>query len=634
MDYNINFQVAALIIVALLLHHFLTQKKLHNANAKIFTYVLILAGLYILLDRINTLIIINYTPERANGIMLALTGIYLFDVMLPFVLYCCTSMICSENGEKITGFSAAYAAVTVVMLFLTLTNLKTGWFFSFNESGKFVTGKGYVFLYIYALAYALAVIWITLKNCSNRGSEKLGILSEFLVIEGICMVIQMYTQRLLLTSFGLALGLVFLYLTMNNPGDYIDSTTGVFDKQYFDNWIGEKLKKKTEFHLLAVEAYMLKQVNKVYGSSVGDQLLAQIAKELQSITDSVEIFRITGNCFLMVTDSLAEYEKNKKEMEQIFRKPFVVNGETIDFPAIICGILNGEKMEQKDVLLAYIDYLASLVKHTDETVVIQSDERILEGFRYEKEVEKFLKTAVDEDLFEVYYQPVYWLKEDRYITLEALSRLRHPSMGMIPPDVFIGIAEKQGMISAVGCLQLHKVCRFIKEHEYIMKKIRNVKFNLSPSELMKPGYSHVLIGIIQGYGLDPGYFQFEITENVATEYSESFCTAIDDFAEVGIHMCLDDFGSGYANLNAVLRIPFSAVKMDRSLLSGVSSDPQTATFYRSIVMILQHMGYKVIAEGAETEKEVKLLEKWGVDMIQGYYFSRPLCEEKLLEKIS
>ena len=627
MDYNINFQVAALIIVALLLHHFLTQKKLHNANAKIFTYVLILAGLYILLDRINTLIIINYTPERANGIMLALTGIYLFDVMLPFVLYCCTSMICSENGEKITGFSAAYAAVTVVMLFLTLTNLKTGWFFSFNESGKFVTGKGYVFLYI----YALAVIRITLKNCSNRGSEKLGILSEFLVIEGICMVIQMYTQRLLLTSFGLALGLVFLYLTMNNPGDYIDSTTGVFDKQYFDNWIGEKLKKKTEFHLLAVEAYMLKQVNKVYGSSVGDQLLAQIAKELQSITDSVEIFRITGNCFLMVTDSLAEYEKNKKEMEQIFRKPFVVNGETIDFPAIICGILNGEKMEQKDVLLAYIDYLASLVKHTDETVVIQSDERILEGFRYEKEVEKFLKTAVDEDLFEVYYQPVYWLKEDRYITLEALSRLRHPSMGMIPPDVFIGIAEKQGMIAQVGLLQFRRVCRFIKENEHIMKKLRNVKFNLSPSELLKPGHSQVLISIMEEYGLPARYFQFEITETVATEYSESFSKAIEEFTKAGIGLCLDDFGSGYANLNAVLKLPFDVVKMDRSLLTGISCDEQAAVFYRSIVMVMQNMGYMIVAEGAETEEEVKMLREWGVDMVQGYYFSRPLPGDELLK---
>lgn len=161
-----------------------------------------------------------------------------------------------------------------------------------------------------------------------------------------------------------------------------------------------------------------------------------------------------------------------------------------------------------------------------------------------------------------------------------------------------------------------------------MQKIRNVKFNLSPSELMKPGYSHVLIGIIQEYGLDPEYFQFEITETVATEYSESFCTSIDDY------MCLDDFGSGYANLNAVLRIPFSAVKMDRSLLSGISNDPQAAAFYRSIVMIMQHMGYKVIAEGAETEAEVKLLEKWGVDMIQGYYFSRPLNTRDLLEKIS
>lgn len=99
-------------------------------------------------------------------------------------------------------------------------------------------------------------------------------------------------------------------------------------------------------------------------------------------------------------------------------------------------------------------------------------------------------------------------------------------------------------------------------------------------------------------------------------------------------MCLDDFGSGYANLNAVLRIPFSAVKMDRSLLMNVCTDKQAALFYHSIVMTMQHMGYKVIAEGAETEEEVKLLKKWGVDMIQGYYFSKPLDKKKLLEKIS
>ena len=168
----------------------------------------------------------------------------------------------------------------------------------------------------------------------------------------------------------------------------------------------------------------------------------------------------------------------------IFSSSATVYGD----PAIICGIINGEKMEKEDVLLAYIEYLISLVKRADETVVIQSDDRILEGFRYEKEVEHFLKTAVDKDLFEVYYQPVFWTKEDRYITLEALSRLKHPCMGMIPPDVFISIAERQGLIAQIGLLQFRRVCRFIKENEYMMKQIKNVKFNLSPSELLKPGH--------------------------------------------------------------------------------------------------------------------------------------------------
>ena len=99
-------------------------------------------------------------------------------------------------------------------------------------------------------------------------------------------------------------------------------------------------------------------------------------------------------------------------------------------------------------------------------------------------------------------------------------------MGMIPPDVFIGIAKKQGMIAQMGLLQFRRVCRFVKEHEYLMKTLKNVKFNLSPSELLKKGHIQLLIDMIREYGLSPRYFQFEITETVATEYSESFCQAV------------------------------------------------------------------------------------------------------------
>ena len=634
MEYINCFQITSLVLVTMIAIHYFSHKRLNNAENRNFVCFLAFSGVYVLLDMLSAVIAGGGSSEGCRMSALVLTLYYFCDVILTYGLFCYIWIITGRQKEKYKWLKTGWVVLPAAMLLAVTANLRTGWLFYFDQEGRFIRGSFHFLLYGYVFFFMLVIVAFMLLYGKTAEKEIRRTIWRFWFIEAACLFLQIAAERILLTGFGLSVGLWLIYLTMNNPGEYTDSMTGLFDKQYFDKWIGEKLYRKESFHLLAVDARNMKQINRIYGTRVGDQLLIRAAKGFREITDSVQIFRITGNCFLAVLDSLTDYEKARDGIEEFLKKPFFIENEKVSFHAAICGIMNAEKLEKEDSILSYIEYMISLIQNRQDTVLIQSDSKILEGFRYEQEVEHFLQKAVKEDLFEVYYQPVYSIKNQDFITLEALSRLKHPVLGMIPPDVFIGIAEKQGMISAVGCLQLHKVCRFIKEHEYIMKKIRNVKFNLSPSELMKPGYSHVLIGIIQGYGLDPGYFQFEITENVATEYSESFCTAIDDFAEVGIHMCLDDFGSGYANLNAVLRIPFSAVKMDRSLLSGVSSDPQTATFYRSIVMILQHMGYKVIAEGVETEKEVKLLEKWGVDMIQGYYFSRPLCEEKLLEKIS
>lgn len=631
MSYNVSFQVAALVLATLLSYYFLTQKKLYNANTKVFAYILIFSDIYIAFDLITTQMLMNTWIVQENTAMLILTVEYLFDALIPYILYCGIRITSEGKEKKIDTMSVICTTVTVAAILLLFSNIRSGWLFEIGQDGTLHTGTGYIFLYIYALAYIILVVISSIKCQNGYLIEKMGIVGEFLIIEGICMAVQIYTQRLLLVSFGLALGLLFFYLTMNNPGNYIDSTTGVFDKKYYDSWIQENLDQKTEFHLLAVKVYSLKEINKIYGSSMGDHILTQTAKQLQNITESVQVFRTTGNCFTIITNSLIEYEKTRELIERYFHTPFEIDGEQIDFPAIICGIINAEKMEQKDVLLGYIEYMLTLVKNTHETVSVQSDERILEGFRYEKEVEHFLKTAVEQDLFEIYYQPIYWNEEERYVTLEALSRLRHPEMGMIPPDVFIGIAEKQGMIAKIGLLQFERVCRFVKENESMMDQLWNVKFNLSPSELMKPGHSKRLIDIVHKYGLKPEYFQFEITETVATEYSESFCTAAEDFVKAGIRLCLDDFGSGYANLNTVLKLPFSVVKMDRSLLTGITCDIQAANFYCSIVTVMQNMGYTIVAEGAETAAEVKLLRKWGVDMIQGYYFSRPLPQKEILK---
>ena len=255
----------------------------------------------------------------------------------------------------------------------------------------------------------------------------------------------------------------------------------------------------------------------------------------------------------------------------------------------------------------------------------------MEGFQYEQEIEHYLKSAIEEDLFEVYYQPVYSIEKSEFVTLEALSRLRHPRLGMVAPDIFINIAEKSGQIGNIGYLQFRKICRFVSEHEEIMDKIQNVKVNLSPVELLNYGHCRKMIDVIREFGLPFSYFQFEITETVATEYIEELYKVVSEFQKVGVELCLDDFGSGYANLNTILRLPFSSIKLDRSLLKGICEDSQIASFYKNIVAILQSMGYKIVSEGVETEEEMNLLSGWGVDMIQGYYFSKPLSEHEILE---
>lgn len=258
----------------------------------------------------------------------------------------------------------------------------------------------------------------------------------------------------------------------------------------------------------------------------------------------------------------------------------------------------------------------------------------MDSFHYNKQVEQFLHRAIAEDLFEVYYQPVYSLHQQRFVTLEALSRLRHPELGWISPDIFIRLAEKNHLITQITELQLRRVCRFLCENPALRASIANVKINLSPLDLIQSESGSHLVRILGEYGLPCSCFQFEITETVATEYSASLTRVAESLQAAGIGLCLDDFGSGYANLNTVMQLPFSVIKLDRSLLFHICTDKNAALFYQSIVAAFCRLGYRIVAEGVETQEEMELLRSWNVDMIQGYYFSRPLPPDDLLRLLT
>lgn len=630
--YNMNFLIAALVILVIVLWQIFNQRRMEDANNRVFRLIVFLGFGDIITEIISSILIMHGTSTY-GGAAFATTIFYLFQAALPLSLVYYVRTL-KENKAISVGACLLMGIPTMILLFCILTNPFTGLLFYFNQAG-YEAGPCYMAMYYSALAHITAALAMVIAWRKRLGRSNVIALMEVFLVTIAGILIQTINNSILMTGFGLSLAILAMFLTINNPYANTDSLTGLYDKQYLLQKMNELIAGKHSFHIVTVYAYQLEHVNKVAGVHSGDQLLQTVAERLQQLCGT-KAFRITGKRFLLLAESLEEYETILQALRELFNldADFRQKEFAIPLPVILSGILNAQKLNDGGMVLDYAEYLESLSSQCGGTEIIQDDPKTLDSFHYNKKVEQFLHKAIEEDLFEVYYQPVYSIQERRFITLEALSRLHHPELGWIAPDVFIQVAEKNHLIDQITELQLRRICRFMKENEIALAGIENVKVNLSPLDLMRHDCGEHLIHILDEYGLPYSRFQFEITETVATEYTSSLSRLVEIFQKAGIGLCLDDFGSGYANLNTVMQLPFSAIKLDRSLLFHICTDEKSALFYQSIVYAFRKMGYKVISEGVETEAEKKLLQSWNVDMIQGYYFSKPLPPKMLLGLLS
>ena len=630
MTTNLHYLIAGMAVLLVVLWQYSHQRQMDDRNSLMFRRLLTVVSLDVLAELVSTCFILYAPYSFGVGRMLSNTVFYLFQAILPLMLlyYVCT--LCSSRVIS-TGTVLRMGIPTIALVFIILTNPFTEKLFYFDSTG-YCHGPWYLLLYISALLHiAAAAIFVAVHRDAVSRRNLTALLAIFL-LAAFGIAAQAVNPAVLTTGFGLSLSILAMYLTINNPCACMDSLTGLNDKQYLLRRMNELTDAHKAFHIITVYAYQLDHMNKVSGVQSGDEFLRRAAEHMQEIAGR-NVFRVTGKRFLLLTFSLREYEACLTSLRQVFHTQ-PDDAQAAPSPVILCGVVGAEKLGTGGLVLDYAEYLESLAARSGGTEVIQNDRKNRDSFYYNKQVEQFLHRAIDEDLFEVYYQPVYSLHQQRFVTLEALSRLRHPTLGWISPDIFIRLAGKNRLISQITELQLRRVCRFLRENPALRASIANVKINLSPLDLIhSDGGSH-LIRILDEYGLPYSCFQFEITETVATEYSTSLTRVAESFQAAGIGLCLDDFGSGYANLNTVMQLPFSVIKLDRSLLFHICTDKNAALFYQSIVSAFCRLGYRIIAEGVETQEEMELLRSWNVDMIQGYYFSRPLPPGDLLRLLT
>ena len=634
MMYNADFLIAAVVILLLVLRNFLDQKRAEDLNSRVFLFFAVIGILDVIAELVSNYYITSGDGDFGLAAVVTTTIFYLFQALLPYALLC---YIMTLHDNKLISVKKMLLAglATILLASIVLTNPFTEKLFYFDVSAGYVEGPWYRLMYYSALFHLAVILFLVISWRKEFGPQKTKVILDILILCGCGVVIQLLHYPLLMTGFGMSLGILALFLTINNPNANRDSLTGVYNHLYLTRRSDELIAAGKSFHIITIYLYQLKHINKVAGVEGGDYILQLTAKKLEELCGS-RVFRITGKRFLVLTMSLQEYEYYITQIKKMFETDMQLDADSSKpaTPVILSGIVHGQKLGTSGLMLEYAEYLESLSMQNGMIEVIQDDQQTMDGFLYNKKVEQYLHTAIAQDLFEVYYQPVYSTEKNDFVTLEALSRLHHPELGWIAPDVFIQIAEKNHMIEQITDLQFKRVCMFINEHRDLMKKLFNIKVNLSSLDLMRSDCSSHFIRMMDDMDIHHDWIQFEITETVATEYNAGLGMVIDGFMAAGVRLCLDDFGSGYANLNTVMRLPFSAIKIDRTLLFDICNDKKRAMFYQSIVETFHRMGYSIVSEGVETEEEMSLLSSWGVDMIQGYYFSRPLPVDELLKLLN
>ncbi|QIN78599.1 EAL domain-containing protein [Rubrobacter marinus] len=380
-----------------------------------------------------------------------------------------------------------------------------------------------------------------------------------------------------------------------------------------------------------------KRVNDSLGHKTGDDLLIQVGQRLQStlrVGDTAA--RLGGDEFTVLLEGIEEGEESARVAHRVrerLESPFVVGGghEVVVKASVGIAMSANTTISAGDLLrnANVAMYKAKKGKLGYALYDPSMHAEVLERLRLEND----MRRALEEEEFEVHYQPKVQLTTGAMTGVEALVRWRHPERGMISPGQFIPLAEDTGLIVPIGMWVLETACRQAKEWEALHPDSPPLMMavNLSARQFRHPSLMEDILAALQRSGLEPHKLQLEVTESVVMDNSEHAIGVLRELRKLGVKSAMDDFGTGYSSLGYLKTLPLSNLKVDRSFVKGLGDNAEDSAIVRLVVDLAHTLGLKVTAEGVETAEQVAHLKEMGCDLGQGFYFSRPLASEAMTE---
>ena len=379
--------------------------------------------------------------------------------------------------------------------------------------------------------------------------------------------------------------------------------------------------------VLLLDLDRFKIINDSLGHGFGDELLRLAAKRLeQAVREADTVARMGGDEFVVLLAEVAEVDDvglvAKKILENLTR-PYSLGGREITVTASLGVSLYPRDGADAATLLRNADVAMYRAKEEGDTFRFYAqamNKRIHETL----EMEADLRRALERDELVLYYQPKVDLASGRIVGAEALLRWQHPQRGMIAPGLFIPLAEETGLILPIGEWVLAAACAQVRAWQAAGLPAVPVAVNLSARQFRKEGLALMVHHVLGDSGIAPRLLELELTESMIMREPLAAAATMQQLKALGVSLALDDFGTGYSSLNYLRRFPVDCLKIDRSFISDVASDPSASAVATSIVAIGHSLGLQVVAEGVETAEQLAFLRQCGCDSFQGYHFSRPV----------
>ena len=529
--------------------------------------------------------------------------------------------LCADVYKSNREYRKAMYRVYGVWLIMTMIIYILPISIAYDEDGvaKYTEGPSTIATYLCVALVIVMIIVTTEVNKRVVNINRRKVVYVWIVVWIVAALVQFFHNEILIVSFGASLGVAIIYFALENPESNLDRNTGFFNENALGLYASQHFNIGKKFSLVYLEISPYRNVGKKL--SLEADIQEEINRYIQSF-EKGDIFIINDSEYCMAFES----RENANDALELIRERFNYGWgakKNVILPTKYMFVPNSMEFEGWESLSQAIRFIGYSGSNVNEVNIVTPSS--LTELVKEREIEDIIRDAIDNDRIEAFYQPIYSVKEKRFVSAEALARIRREDGSLVPPGLFIPIAEKNGTIIKIGEIVFEKTCQLLSR-EMLNERfdIDYIEVNLSTVQCSYECLADSFVSIMNKNHVDPAWINLEITETGSLAEKNILLKNMQELMIYGVTFSLDDFGTGNSNLNYIMDMPVKIIKFDRELINAYFVNDKARHIMASTIRMLKEMGFEIVAEGVETKEQSEEICKLGVSYIQGFYYSKPL----------